>query len=443
MEAVFSSLEKMSMSLNNSDTESLKNSTLELYANSPAAAAAGDAQGSTAWWQLLQPCQLSTHADDDQQNVTTSQPYEEFFNRAQFITGLLLFPFICLGGIVGNSFAIAVVKRRKMTSTSIFLIALAIADLLKLLNDCLYIIVSVLFRTQPTHAQRMLGYMYPFSHYVLNQSAIVSAWLTVCIGLERYMLVCHIGKSREICNIPRAKRISICLSLALSLFAVPIAFRYTRVVKHDPVSNATYYDVTLSELGCSWAFEKIYVWCINLARSVLPLCILSLLNGLIIRELRRQRHSAARQINQKRNRITMMLIAVIIVFMICVTPDAIMSLVFNYGYYDANNLVKGIREYSDFMLALNSAVNFAIYCRFHEGFRITLKEVLRPCSCCWRGSTGLVLLRDNTHRRPVTSATAGLGTHQDSSQERDDNDIQLQEGCKLISGNGHVTPCDT
>ena len=44
-----------------------------------------------------------------------------------------------------------------------------------------------------------------------------------------------------------------------------------------------------------------------------------------------------------RNRITFMLLSVVLVFLICITPDAIMSTFFGYGYVEENFLVKGRR----------------------------------------------------------------------------------------------------
>jgi len=70
-----------------------------------------------------------------------------------------------------------------------------------------------------------------------------------------------------------------------------------------------------------------------------------------------------------------MLIIVIVVFLVCITPDAIMSTVFGFGYVEANNLVKGIRECTDTLLAANSAVNFIIYCLCSMNFRNTFYEI--------------------------------------------------------------------
>ena len=200
---------------------------------------------------------------------------------SQYITGLILYPIICIAGIIGNILSIIVFSNRKITSTSVFWIALALADLLKLLNDVLYIIVSILFIKAPFVANRMLGIMYPFAHYVFNQSVCVCSWITVCVGIERYLLVCHIATAKMLCTPKRARNISIFVFLLMSLIALPTAFRYTRF-KLKINNNETQYHIVLTQLGCHPAFLSIYTWIMNLMRSLLPLCILTVLNGCII-----------------------------------------------------------------------------------------------------------------------------------------------------------------
>ena len=117
---------------------------------------------------------------------------------------------------------------------------------------------------------------------------------------------------------------------------------------------------------------SIYMWTINLLRSVIPLCMLVVLNSCIIQALRK--HRVKGKISRK-NRITFMLIVVIVVFVVCITPDAIMSTVFGFGYVEGSYLVKGIRECTDTLLAANSAANFTIYCVCSKGFRDTFREV--------------------------------------------------------------------
>ena len=144
---------------------------------------AGDGAGAGAAAQvppapaLFDPCA----AEND-----TGKEYAEFYRRAQFATGLICYPIICLVGLIGNILTLIVLQHRKMlTSTNVLLSALAVADTIKILNDVLYFLVTVLLRTHPDAGKRMLGYMYPTSHYIFNEAVCVTAWLTVCVAIER------------------------------------------------------------------------------------------------------------------------------------------------------------------------------------------------------------------------------------------------------------------
>lgn len=96
------------------------------------------------------------------------------------------------------------------------------------------------------------------------------------------------------------------------------------------------------------------------------------MNAFIINALRKTR---ANKKMASRNRITVLLCIVIVVFLICVTPDALMSGVFGLGYVDANNLVRGVREFTDLLLVVNSAVNFTLYAAFNKAFRDQLRAL--------------------------------------------------------------------
>ena len=336
----------------------------------------GDNRG---YW--MSPCNVAQENDMDNPEETK---FKDFFVTSQFLTGLVLYPIICILGIIGNILSIIVFTHRKITSTSVFLIALALADLLKIINDVLYIIVSVLFRRAPLVANRMLGTMYPFAHYVFNQSVCVCSWITVCIGVERYFLVCHIALAKQICTPTRARNISLAVFLVMSLISLPTAFRYTRVKLNLRLhgQNITQYHIMLTRFGCSPAFATAYMWIMNLLRSLIPLAILIVINSLIIYAVGKQ--SAGRVVSASRHRITFMLIIVILVFVLCLTPDAIMSTIFGFGYVEAGYLVKGIREYSDTLILLNSAVNFLIYCVCNSCFRETFKNLF------WDKISGIV-----------------------------------------------------
>ena len=299
---------------------------------------------------------------------SSAKAYEDFYLRARFITGLILYPMGCIFGLTGNALSVIVLSQKKMvTSTNIYLIALAISDSIKLLNDLSYFITILLLNVHPPTGDKAYGYLYPYAHYFFNMSTCTTAWLTISVAAERYIMVCHATKARQICSIARAKLTSVLVFITMSLMTIPFALRYKTVHYVDTKTNETIPDVQVTHLWQNTAFERTFTWTAVSLRSIIPLVILCTLNYFIVQALRRTR--STRQRLSSRHRITLMLIFVILVFMICVTPDAIMSTVFGMGYTDASFLVRGIREITDFLLLLNSSVNVILYCTFNRIFR--------------------------------------------------------------------------
>ena len=362
-------------------------------------------KNASTWW--IYAGHMDVRANSSQNDGIITEPeaqddseYKHFYETAQFVTGLILYPIICTVGISGNILTLIVLNQHKMlTSTNVFLSALAVADLIKLLNDTLYFIVSILMRTNPIAGNQMMGYMYPFSHYIFNESVSVASWLTVCIGIERYLYVCHATWARELCTVIRARIISTVVFISMSLVAIPSALRYKRITVFDEEANRTKFEISLTALGQNESFMSVYMWTINLMRSVIPLCLLVVLNSCIIHSLRRRRF---RKKIPSKNRITFMLIVVIVVFVVCITPDAVMSTVFGFGYVEAGYLVKGIRECTDMLLSINSAVNFTIYCLCSQGFRDIFHEVFCDHSCMLEGMGDL---RKNSRRPLLNEST--------------------------------------
>ena len=185
----------------------------------------------------------------------SAEPYAQFYDNARFITGMILMPMICVLGLTGNVLTLIVLQQKNMlTSTNVLLKALTVADTFKLLNDALYFIDLVLLQTHPVAGNSMMGHVYPFSHYVFNESVLVTAWLTVCVAVERYINVCHPAKAREICTVERARVVSVIVFISMSVLAIPSALRYQKIVVTDQQKNSSHYEIALSTLGRNTVF---------------------------------------------------------------------------------------------------------------------------------------------------------------------------------------------
>ena len=155
--------------------------------------------------------------------------------------------------------------------------------------------------------------------------------------------------------------------------SIPSALRYHAVHKVDIYRNMSCYQVEPTDLGRNQQFMKPYTWIQNLFRSIVPLVVLIILNARIINELNKERIKGKSL--SGRNRITLIMIIIIIVFLVCITPDAVMSMFFGFGYVEENDVVKGIREITDSLLAANSAFNFVLYCTMSQQFRDTFCKI--------------------------------------------------------------------
>ena len=311
---------------------------------------------------------LNLSLNIDRSNL--SEPYKGFYDNAQWITGLIVYPIICTLGLIGNTMIIIVFSRKTMlTSTNIYLCSLAVADIIKLISDFLYFITVLLLELDPVVGNRCYAYLYPYAHFIFNVSVCVSAWLTVSVAVERFLLVCHPAHAKGMITIPRTKMITCLCYVVMTVVAVPSALRYKTVETYEMVEgvNRTMLEVNLTALWQDKRFVITYTWLQSLLRSIIPLFVLIIMNAFIINALRQTR---ANKKLASRNRITMLLIIVILFFLICITPDAIMSAFFNYGYTESKNyLVKGVREITDFLLAVNAAINFVLYMIFNKLFR--------------------------------------------------------------------------
>ncbi|KAF6019138.1 hypothetical protein EB796_022555 [Bugula neritina] len=302
-----------------------------------------------------------------QSNVTWE---ENFYETTRLITGLYLFPVFCVAGIIGNMLAFIVfVRAKQKSSTNIYLTTLALSDTFKLLCDFLYFITVLLeYIGKSDASDTVFGTLYPYAHYILNFSVCNTAWLTVSVAIERYIYMKWPERAVTMCTITRAKITCCVVWLSSMLIAVPFVLRYQKTTENF---NGT---LSVTDLWSDKNFTTPFVLFQNIIRSLVPLMVLVIVNGWIIKELWKMSRRGYRRPLDCKNRVTIMLVAIIIAFLVCVTPDAIISLK-NFGYADATYLVRGIREITDLLLCLNSAINFFLYFGFNKVFRDNFKQV--------------------------------------------------------------------
>ena len=299
----------------------------------------------------------------------SAQQYKNLYMTSQFITGLILYPLFCLMGFCGNILTVVVLLawRRVASSTDVYLISLALADFIKIIFDFFYFLSILQIKLDLHEGSNFCAQLYPYAHYFFHMSVYCSAWITVAVAFERFIFCCKPIYRFSINSLAFAIKTSVLIFVLTTVTSLPLLFRYTSEATRcgDELSLVT---VAVTGLWRNERFSFIYTLIHLLLRTVLPIVIVAVLNVFIICAVWRSKRSSGASIGPAQ-RITRTLVAVIVVFIVCVIPDAILSLS-GYGYVEEQNyLVKAIREFSDLLLLVNSAVNFILYCSLNSMFR--------------------------------------------------------------------------
>ena len=232
----------------------------------------------------------------------------------------------------------------------------------------------------------ILLYIFPWAS--ISQTATI--WLTVLVGVNRYIAVCKPYQAARLCTVRQAKiQLSVVVVFSV-LYNVPRFFEY--YVQPETVDNATYFRPNLTTLGGNKLYTVIYDNILYmLFMLILPLVSLTLLNILLIRELKklnrkRAEMQSARQ--QQDNNVTLVLIIVVLVFIVCQSPALVTK--FMWSVLDDTARECGGPQFyfsklSNLLVITNSSVNFIVYFMFNTRFRQILLDSVLCCRCLSRG----------------------------------------------------------
>ena len=120
---------------------------------------------------------------------------------------------------------------------------------------------------------------------------------------------------------------------------------------------------------------------------LIPLLLLFTLNILLIRELRKAQAKHAEMTHQEEDQnnraLTLNTIVLVVVFLICQTPDFVL-VILHGNFKDIGldlKILWTINYVKIFLLSLNTSINFLIYCVFYRGFREVLCDMLCTSRC--------------------------------------------------------------
>ncbi|XP_067947197.1 FMRFamide receptor-like [Watersipora subatra] len=324
--------------------------------------------------------------------MITKDSNELLHQLQHYLNGIASFV-VCLLGCMGNLLSIIILLDKMYTwSTNIYLLALAVADMFLLICALLISLNDIVDNSSSLSATGEIipeAYTYPYIVPIVNIFQTISIWLMVAFTVDRYIMICHPFQGSKFCTRKRASIVVVCLYIVGVLYNLPLFFESkTEVLLED---DKKYIGRVLTELGGNDLYLKIvHLWAYSIFIFVLPCLALTVLNVRLIMAVKRSRLMGRRMSWGKtcnhRNDTTLMLVAVVVVFLVCQLPALVSNTIYASN---TDRFIKGGAEYdhfriileiSNFLVILNSAINFLLYYMFSPKFRaaVTLK-FLSPC----------------------------------------------------------------
>lgn len=319
-------------------------------------------------------------------------------------------------GLIGNILAVVVLLRqRPRLTTSVLLIALAVAD-------CMVLLLTILLRSMrylsyfTGHVQGYLSAyhyifitLYPSTYFI----RLVDTWLIVLLTIDRYIVVCHPLKAQASCTIAKTRRNILILVVVSAIFCLPRYFEH----KLDYSNPFKFSQTQLTENAVYTVVYRVLLYLIVM--YMIPTLTLVVLNVSLLKALRvaeRQRMALSNGGTPCRGHgrsITAIVVTVVTISILSNTVALLSHLLWSLQLcFEQLSYLELPRRYtsllSNIFITFNSAINFLIYVFCSRSFRL---HFLRTCNCtsCSNQSNRVngSVLRMGTFRSEVSHCHSG------------------------------------
>ncbi|ESO06477.1 hypothetical protein HELRODRAFT_64929, partial [Helobdella robusta] len=289
----------------------------------------------------------------------------------------VLFGFISIVGFVGNLMVIvSVIANRQMRhTTNLLIIHLAIADLLFIVFCVPFTAVSYAI---PWPFGRVWCQIY---QYMILVTAITSVYTLVLMSLDRFLAVCYPIQSIHI----RTQRNTL---IAIWLLTGIIMASLLPVVENFSVVNFSSLMCLDTRMRLDLDYAKTFHLCFFILGYAIPLGLVCLLYGLMLRRLVHGGNAKSGRIrksnNDSKKRVTRLVVVVVSVFALCWLPVHVIFLVQSFSRQQKNDEdeelpIVSIKIAFQCLAYLNSCVNPVLYAFLSEQFRKSFMRFFGNC----------------------------------------------------------------
>ena len=317
-----------------------------------------------------------------------SESYVQY--KAALVLWRYVPPFLIIFGITGNALTVIILlqKHLRKSATSIFLVSLAISDILALTTGLVRQWIKYAFKVDIREDVSVTGCrLHWFLVYVVTQ---FSSWMLICVTMERTISTFQPHKRRVFCKVRNASLAVGAILTALFLLNGHYLFGYGNKVDENNTiveSCVPIEDNYAHFISYSWTWIDLCVF------YLIPMLFLLIGNMMIIYKVldshRRSRRVIAPSANvpttntaqrNKTSSLTVLLMLVSALFIICITPIVVYPIGEPYWRQGASEKTLAIMFLSDTLANLlmyaNHSVNFALYFLSGSKFRSEVNKVI-------------------------------------------------------------------
>lgn len=314
-----------------------------------------------------------TEWDMAPENYTYTNYVDGYYSNSNVIIGILTtFGFILLVGIVGNGLVLYVVLKNgtMRTVTNLYLVNLAVADLMLLIYCVPYIAVHYLLTSWP-FGQLMCKCW----SYLTLVSLSVNVMTMTALAVDRYYAIVRPLRSRIFRTIRRTITILSVIWISSFIGLLPTVF-IKRTVRYWDEGTWTEYCV---EHWKTANHRTMFTVMLFVAFYLTPLFVISSAYLLMAKNLWTSigpsGHHSPNIYQLSRTKTTKLLLVVVLVFAVCWLPTHCVQLSYDTGTWSFTDTTYVVKLMGHTLQFCNSAINPFIYAFLSETFRESFKDV--------------------------------------------------------------------